>query len=161
MELQELAGKAMMAAWQDEIEHAIDKAKRTALDRWMRTEWHKAGARDRWSRDRKVRWMKWKRRGLRRAVSEGPHRSGRPRVTVSKVWVRGHVPKEFLDWVERYWSHDDETRAVLSGCCFEVWERGEPHRPKQRHKLLAMGFAGMVGCSAHHWLENASRAISP
>ena len=30
---------------------------------------------------------------------------------------------EFLDWVDRYWSHDDETRVMLSECCFEVWER--------------------------------------
>jgi hypothetical protein len=123
MELKELAGKATMATWQDEIEHAIDSVKRSRLDRWMRTEWHKAGARNRWSKGRKVRWMEWKMRGLRGAESEGSHRPDRPRVRQSKVWVRGHVPKEFMDWVERSWSHDDETKAVLGECCFEVWER--------------------------------------
>ena len=39
-----------------------------------------------------------------------------------KVWVKGHVPREFLDWVERYWSHDGETRAMLGGWGFGVWE---------------------------------------
>ena len=124
MELKELAGKATMAAWQDEIERAVDNVKRTRLDRWMRTEWHRAGARDRWPKGRKVQWIEWKRRGLRGAVPEGPHRHDRPQVRQSKVWVKGHVPSEFMDWVEKYWSHDDETRAVLAGCCFEVWERG-------------------------------------
>ncbi len=37
------------AAWADEIELAIDNAKRTKFDRWMRSEWHKAAARARWS----------------------------------------------------------------------------------------------------------------
>ena len=124
MELKELAGKAMMAAWHDDIERAVRNVKRTELDKWMRTAWHKAGARNLWSRGRKTKWLEWKRRGLRGAVSEGPHRHDRPRVRQSKVWVRGHVPEEFMDWVDRYWSHDDATRAMLGECCFEVWERG-------------------------------------
>jgi hypothetical protein len=123
MELNELAGKAMMAAWQDEIERAVSNVKRSRFDRWMRTEWHKAGARDRWSKGRKVRWIEWMRRGLVGAVPEGPYRPDRPQVRQSEVWVKGRVPKELLDWVERHWSHDDETRAVLCECCFEVWAR--------------------------------------
>ena len=123
MEMKELAGKSMMATWQDEIERAVDNVKRTQWDKRMRTEFHKAAARNLWSRGRKARWMEWKRRGLRGAVSEGSYRPDRPQVRQSKVWVRGHVPKEFMDWVDRYWSHDDEMRAVLAGCCFEVWER--------------------------------------
>ena len=103
------------AASREEIEHAIDSVKRSRLDRWMRTEWHKAGARNRWSRGRKVRWMKWKRQGLRGGVSGGSHRPDRPHVRQSMVWVKGHVPREFMDWVERRWSHDDEARAMLSG----------------------------------------------
>ena len=77
------------------------------LDKWMRREWQKTGARDYWSEGGKV-----ERKGQ---VSRGS-------VAQSKVWIKGHVPKEFLDWVERHWSHDDETRAMLSGSCFEVWE---------------------------------------
>ncbi|MFC1805732.1 hypothetical protein ACFL09_01975 [Planctomycetota bacterium] len=123
MELKELAGKAMMAAWQDEIERAVSNVKRTEWDKWMRTEFHKAAGRTRWSSRRKVRWMKWKRQGLRGAASEGSHRPDRPQVRQSKVWVKGHVPSEFLDWVDRYWGHDDETRAIMNECCFEVWER--------------------------------------
>ena len=79
MELKELAGKAMEAAWQDEIERAVSNVKRTKWDKWMRTEFHKAAARNRWSRSRKVRWMEWKMRGLRGAESEGrgPSRKAR------------------------------------------------------------------------------------
>ncbi|MBL7224140.1 MAG: hypothetical protein ISS72_09825 [Candidatus Brocadiae bacterium] len=123
MELKELAGKAMEAAWQDEIERAVSNVKRTKWDKWMRTEFHKAAARNQWSKGRKVRWMEWKRRGLRGAVSEGSHQPDRSHVRQSKVWVKGHVPKEFMDWVDRYWSHADETRAMLCECCFEVWRR--------------------------------------
>ena len=68
VELKELAGKAMMATWQDEIEGAVNNVKRTGLDKWLRTEFHRAAARDRWSRGRKVRWKEWKRRGLRGAM---------------------------------------------------------------------------------------------
>ena len=92
-----------------EVERAVGNVKRTNLDRWMRREWHRAGARGPWSEGRKARWVEWKRhRGA-------GHWLARPRVTKSKVWVRGRVPPEFLDWVERYWSHDDEARAMLSG----------------------------------------------
>ncbi|MBL7133606.1 MAG: hypothetical protein ISS78_05865 [Phycisphaerae bacterium] len=113
-----------MMSCQEEIEHAIDSVKQTHLDEWMRTEWHRAGARDRWSKGRKVRWMAWKRRGLTGAATGPASQVNRPRIAQSKAWVKGQVPREFLDWVERHWSHDDETRAVLSECCFEVWERG-------------------------------------
>ena len=107
----------------EEIEHAIDNVKRTNLAKWMRREWHKAGARDHWPGNRKVRWMEWKRRGLTGAATGPASQVNRPRIAQSKAWVRGHVPREFLDWVERHWSHDDETRAMLVGCCFEAWDR--------------------------------------
>ena len=58
--------------------------------------------------------------GQERCVEVDPKRVP---VTQPRVWVRGHVPKEFLDWVERHWAHDNETKAMLSKCCFEVWER--------------------------------------
>ena len=106
-------------AWADEIEHAIDNVKRTGFDKWMRREWHKAGARERWSEGRKAKWTDWKER---QRCDETRQPFGPP-AAEPKVWVKGHVPREFLDWVERYWSHDDETRAMLGECCFEVWER--------------------------------------
>ena len=68
MELKELAGKAMMATWQDEIERAVSNVKRTRLDRWMRAEWHRAGARDHWSEGREARWVVWKKRHARGAA---------------------------------------------------------------------------------------------
>ncbi|MBL7223577.1 MAG: hypothetical protein ISS72_06980 [Candidatus Brocadiae bacterium] len=111
------------SACQEEIEHAIDNVGRTKLDRWMRRQWHKAGARDRWSEGRKAKWVEWKRHPSSGVFRGGGHQPDRGSVAHSKVWVKGHVSCEFLDWAERYWSHDDETRAMLRGCCFEVWER--------------------------------------
>ena len=111
-------GRSTVASWQGEIEEAIDNVKRTNLGRWMRREWHKAAARDRWTARRKAKWLEWK-----RDRSPETSRGARGSVAQSMVWVKGHVPKEFLDWVERHWSHDGETRAVLSECCFEKWER--------------------------------------
>ena len=112
------------SAWADEIEQAIDNVKRTKLDKRMREEWHKAAARDRWTGRRKAKWMAWKRRRSRAVLRGAGHQPGHGSATPSKVWVKGHVPREFLDWVERHWSHDDGTRAVLCECCFEVWKRG-------------------------------------
>ena len=114
---------AAVAGWGDEIERAIDNVKRNKLDKWMRAKWHKAAARRCWSEGRKAKWTDWKGRRPREVSRNDRHQPDRGPVTLSKVWVKGHVPKEFLDWVERHWSHDDETRAVLTGCCFEVWER--------------------------------------
>ena len=93
-------------------------------DRWMRKGLHKAGARDHWSEGRKARWEGWREEDSCTPTRVRPHRSDRSRAMQSKVWIKGHVPKEFLEWVGRYWSHDDETRAVLGECCFEVWECG-------------------------------------
>ena len=101
------------------------------LDKWMRAEWHKAAARGQWSEGGDAEWVDWKGRRPCGASRSNRHQLERVPIAESKVWVKGRVPKEFLDWVERYWSHDDETRAVLSGCCFEVWERGA-HAPFQR-----------------------------
>jgi len=113
---------AVRAVWADEIERAIDSIKRTKFDKWMRREWHKAAARERWSEGRKARWMEWKRRRSHGTSRDDPRQPDRAPVTQSKVWVRGHVPPEFLDWAERHWSHDNETKAMLSECCFEAWE---------------------------------------
>jgi hypothetical protein len=117
------AEQAVRAGWAEEIDRAVDNVKRTQADKWMRREWHKADSRRQWSADRKARWLEWRERR-----SSGPTRveAGQPErvsVTPRKVWVRGRVPKEFPDWTERHWSHDNETRAMLSGCCFEVSER--------------------------------------
>ena len=113
---------SVVAAWQDEIEHAIDNIKRTKFDRWMRREWHKAAVRGRGSPERKAEWKEWRRRRSGEAGRDGTHGLNHSRASQPKVWVRGRVPKEFLDWVEGHWSHDGETRAVLNECCFEVWE---------------------------------------
>ena len=123
MDVKGAAAEGARAAWRGEIEHAIDNVKRTKFDKWMRREWHKATARDRWSEGRRAKWVRWKEHHSP-GVSQGAgHPSDRPRTTRSKVWVRGHVRRAFLDWVERHWSHGNETRAVLRGCCFEAWER--------------------------------------
>ena len=108
------------SACREEIETAIDRVKRTKLDRWMRKEWHKASARDQWSESRKAKWDDWREE---HSCTPARVRSDRSCAMQSKVWVKGRVPKEFLDWAERYWSHDDGTRVMLSGCCFEEWER--------------------------------------
>ena len=115
--------RAARAAWAEEIERAVDNVKRTESDKWMRREWHKADSRRQWSASRTAKWADWKRRRSQRETPDSSHQCDQPHVTRSKVWVRGHVPKEFLDWVERHWSHDNETNAMLSECCFEVWER--------------------------------------
>ena len=86
----------------------------------MRRGWHKAGVRDRWPAGRKAKWLEWKKE---RSCTPARVRPDRSRAMQSKVWVKGHVPSVFLDWVERYWNHDNGTRAVLGECCFEVWER--------------------------------------
>ena len=114
---------AAVAGWKDEIEHAIDNVKRTKLDKWMRREWHRAGARERWAEDRKAEWEDWRRRRRRETGKGNSQRLGRRCTTQAKVWVKGRVPREFLGWVERHWSHDGETKAMLNECCFEVWER--------------------------------------
>ena len=125
MDVTHHAEQAARAAWAEEIERAVDNVKRTAFtSRWMRREWHKAESRRRWSADRKARWLAWRERrssGATRVEVSQPERAS---VRPAKVWVKGRVPKEFLDWVERHWGHDNETMAMLSGCCFEVWERG-------------------------------------
>lgn len=54
--------RSMVAAWQSEIEKAIDSVKRTDLGKWMRTEWHRAGARGNWSEGRKAGWVEWRSR---------------------------------------------------------------------------------------------------
>ena len=66
------SGKAI---WQNEIEHAIDNVKRTKLDRWMRREWHKAGARKRWSEGRKAGWRRKGCDGESRGRQSRPFRS--------------------------------------------------------------------------------------
>ena len=111
------------AAWADETELAIDNGKRTKLDKWMRSEWHRATARDRWTAGRKAKWLEWKRHRSPAALRGAGHQPDRGSLAQSKVWAKGHVPKESMDWVERHRSHDTETRAMLRGCCFGVWER--------------------------------------
>ena len=123
MNVKGVAAEEARAAWADEIERAVDNVKRTKLDRWMRREWHKAAARSRWSEGRKAEWMEWKRRRSGGAIRGNAQQPESVPATQPKVWVKGRVPREFLDWVERHWSHDDETRAMLTGCCLEVWER--------------------------------------
>jgi len=115
---------SLRAEWRDEIERAVDNVKRTEWDKWMRREWHKADSRRQWSADRKARWLDWRERRSSGGTRMEAGQPERVSVTPPKVWVRGRVPKEFLDWVERHWSHDNETKAMLSECCFEEWERG-------------------------------------
>lgn len=40
----ELAAKGLSAAWEAEIERAIDNVKRSAWDKWFRREWYRATA---------------------------------------------------------------------------------------------------------------------
>ena len=110
-------------AWAEEIERAVDNVKRSGWDKQFRREWHKAASRREWSADRRARWEDWREQHPRETARDGVRQPERVSVTRSKVWIRGHVPGEFLDWVERHWAHDSETKAMLSECCFEVWER--------------------------------------
>ena len=118
------AARAARAAWAEEIERAIDNLKRTEWDKWMRREWHKAASRRQWSADRRARWLEWREQHSRGGARVEVGQPERVSVTPAKVWVKGHVPREFLDWVERHWAHDSETKAMLNECCFEEWERG-------------------------------------
>lgn len=59
MDAERCAIGPVTAAWKDEIERAIDNVKRTNLGRWIRREWHRAGARDHWSEGRKAEWVGW------------------------------------------------------------------------------------------------------
>jgi hypothetical protein len=123
MDIAHHAEQTARAAWAEEIERAVENVKRTEWDKWMRREWHKAASRRQWSADRKARWENWRERrssGVTRVEVGQPERVS---VTTAKVWARGRVPHEFLDWVERHWAHDNETKAMLSECCFEMWER--------------------------------------
>jgi len=94
-----------------------------AVEKWMRKEWHKAASRRHWAADRKARWADWREQHSRGVARDGAGQPERVSVTPAKVWVRGRVPGGFLDWVERHWAHDNETKAMLSECCFEEWER--------------------------------------
>ena len=123
MDITQQLEQGARAVWAEEIERAIANAKRSESDKWMRREWHKAESRRRWSADRKARWLAWRERrssGATRVEVSQPERAS---VRPAKVWVRGRVPKEFLDLTERCWSHDRQTKVMLSECCFEVWER--------------------------------------
>ena len=123
MDVSQFPEQSAKAAWAEEIERAIDNVKRTEFDKWMRKEWHKAGSRREWSADRKARWLDWREQHSRGVARDGAGQPERVSVTPAKVWVRGRVPGGFLDWVERHWAHDNETKAMLSECCFEEWER--------------------------------------
>lgn len=48
---------------------AIANARRTAWDKWMRKQWHKAAARERRTGSRRAKWADWRRRGSRGAVA--------------------------------------------------------------------------------------------
>jgi len=112
-----------MAAWAEEIERAIDNVTRTQWDKWMRREWHKAESRRQWSADRQAKWEEWREKRPRGATRGEASQPEHVSVTPAKVWVRGHVPRKFLDWIEGHWVHDTEIKAMLRECCFEVWER--------------------------------------
>ena len=123
MDVTQHVEQAARAAWAEEIERAVGSVKRTEWDKRMRREWHKADSRRRWSADRTARWLGWKEQHSHWATQDEASQAESVSVTRSKAWVRGRVPKEFLDWTERHWSHDNETKAMLNECCFEVWER--------------------------------------
>jgi len=115
--------RSAKAAWAEEIEHAIDNAKRTESDKRLRSGWYKAAARRRWTKDRKARWRDW------REEHSGEEAGGRRRqpdsllVARNKVWVKGHVPKGFIEWAEKRGNHDEKTELMLDACCFEEWKR--------------------------------------
>ena len=57
MEINEQYPESVRQSWRYEIERAIGNAKRSAFDRWFRTQWYKAEA---WSR-----WPEWRRQRRR------------------------------------------------------------------------------------------------
>ena len=123
MDVTQQLERAARAAWAEEIERAIANVKRTERDKWMRREWHKADSRRRWSADRKARWADWRERRSQRETPDSSHQCDQPHVTRSKVWVRGRVPREFLDWVERQEGSGPEEREMLAECFLEEWQR--------------------------------------
>jgi hypothetical protein len=58
MKADESAKRKDAEEWRDEVERAIENAKRSAWDRKFRREWYKAMARKRWSRARRERWLR-------------------------------------------------------------------------------------------------------
>ena len=71
MDVERQAVGSVEVAWHEEIENAIDRVKRTKFDKWMRTEWHKAGARERWTAGRKAGWVRWSHGGETRGMLKG------------------------------------------------------------------------------------------
>jgi len=110
-------------SWREEIEHAIDNARRTESDRRLREGWYKAEARRRWSKERKARWRDWREEHSSEEGRDPTQQPDRPVTGGNRIWVKGHVPKGFLEWAEKHGSHDENTELVLAACCFEEWKR--------------------------------------
>jgi len=123
MNVTQLADQAARAAWAEEIERAIDNVKRNTESKRLRREWYKAESRGRWSADRKARWEDWRKQ---QSCGVAQDETGQPkRVSASRprVWVRGHVPREFLDWLSGQQGSNPEGCEMLAECFFEEWER--------------------------------------
>jgi len=112
-------------AWRKEIEHAIDNVERTESDKRLREGWYKAEARRRWSRERKASWRDWREQHSGDGARCLPRQTDQKLTGKNKIWVKGRVPKGFLEWAEKRGNHDENTELVLDACCFEEWKRGE------------------------------------
>jgi len=121
MNITQYLGQSAKPAWAEEIERAIDNAKRSAWDKQFRREWHRAA---------------WRREG--HPASRGAEKAWRSRSTSwadahpqaanavcrpQRVWLKGRVPREFLDWLSRQDGCEPAEREMLAECFLEEWER--------------------------------------
>jgi len=123
MDVTQQLTQAARVEWAEEIERAVDNVKRTEWDNWMRREWHKADSRRQWPASRKARWADWRAQRSRGVAGDEAGQPEHVLVTRPKVWVRGRVPREFLDWVENREGSDPAERELLAECSLEEWER--------------------------------------
>ena len=121
MDTTQYLGQSAKAAWAEEIERAIDNVKRTGWDKQFRREWHRAA----WRRGRlpAPRRAEKARRSRRTSTRDAHPRAANASCRPQRVWVRGRVPREFLDWLARQEGSDPEEREMLAECFLEEWER--------------------------------------
>ena len=114
----------------EEIERAVDGVKRTRWDKEFRRAWYRAEALRRKGEGGGKGRGRYKRKQsiTRRPVTHrGGSDSSRAPSSLAfvrrRIWVRGHVPRRFLDWFEQQQQSDWQEREMLERCFFEELRR--------------------------------------
>jgi len=121
MNITQYLGQSARAALAEEIERAIDNVKRSAWDKQFRREWHRAA----WRREGHPAPRRAEKVWRNRSTSwrDGHPRAANAGCRPQRVWVRGRVPWEFLDWLSRQEGSGPEEREMLAECFLDEWER--------------------------------------